>query len=168
MDNLNPEFKKNLSRDFWKNAIWSFLLYEAKSDLRVKSVNRVPFKATGYQIAFNMWYSIPDQGKKCHCFFKISLFCIRKGEKPIFTIKHWFYSQNRIFALPDAKEENFIKQKAFFFLNSLWNITFYCHFDNKMPQKVLCLLIFPSSQTQLYIVKNFKSHFFKNLSKDFS
>ena len=103
-----------------------------------------------------------------HLFYKISPFCIWKGEKPIFTIKHWFYSQNRIFALPDAKEENFIKQKAFFFLNSLWNITFYCHFDNKMPQKVFCLLIFPSSQTQLYIVKKLQIAFFqKSLERFF-
>ena len=64
VDNLNLEFKKNLSRDFWKNAIWSFLLYKAVSDLKVKSVNRVPFKATDYQNASNIWFSIQHLRKK--------------------------------------------------------------------------------------------------------
>ena len=32
VSNLNPEFEKILSRDFWKNVIWSFLPYKAQSD----------------------------------------------------------------------------------------------------------------------------------------
>ena len=36
-----------------------------------------------------------------------------------------------------------------------------------MLWKVLCLLILPTILTQLYKVKNFKLHFFKNLSNDF-
>ena len=45
VSNLNPEFEKNLSRDFWKNAIWRFLPYIAQSDLRAKSVKRAQYKA---------------------------------------------------------------------------------------------------------------------------
>ena len=54
VNNLNPEFEKNLWRDFFKNAILRFLPYKAKSDLRAKSLNRAPFKATDYQNATNM------------------------------------------------------------------------------------------------------------------
>ena len=64
MDNLNLEFKKNLSRDFWKNAIWSFLLFKAESDLKEKSVNKVPFEASYCQNDTNMWYSKEDLRKK--------------------------------------------------------------------------------------------------------
>ena len=64
MDNLNPEFEKNLSIDFGKNAIWSFLLYKAESDLKEKSVNKVPFEAYYCQNDTNMWYSKEDLRKK--------------------------------------------------------------------------------------------------------
>ena len=64
VDNLNPEFKENLWRDFWKNAILRFLPYKAKSDLRAKSPNRAPFKASDYQNATNMWFSIEDLRKE--------------------------------------------------------------------------------------------------------
>ena len=64
VSNLNPEFEKILSRDFWKNVIWSFLPYKAESDLRAKSLNKVPFKAPDCQNATNMWFSIEDLRKK--------------------------------------------------------------------------------------------------------
>ena len=54
MDNLNPEFKKILSRAFWKNAIWSFLSYKAESELRAESLNKVPFKAS-FKEQLNKW-----------------------------------------------------------------------------------------------------------------
>ena len=64
VDNLNPEFKKILSRAFWKNAIWSFLPYKAESELRAESLNKAPFKASDFQNATNMWFSIEDLRKK--------------------------------------------------------------------------------------------------------
>ena len=64
MDNLNPEFKKNLSSRFWINAIWNFLLNKAKLDLRAKSLNKAPFKATHGQNATNMRFSMEDLRKK--------------------------------------------------------------------------------------------------------
>ena len=64
VDNLNLEFKKNLSRDFWKNAIWSFLLYKAESDLKEKSVNKIPFEAFYCQNDSKMWYSKENLRKK--------------------------------------------------------------------------------------------------------
>ena len=81
-------------------------------------------KASDCQNATNMWLSIEDLRKKCHWFYKISPFCIRMGEKPIFNIKHWFYSKDRYFAVPDAKRGNFKKPMGFFFLNPLWRITY--------------------------------------------
>ena len=39
--------------------------------------------------------------------------------------------------------------------------------DNQLPYMVLSLLILPSILNELYKVKNFKSHFFKNLSINF-
>ena len=116
MDNLNPEFKKILASRFWKNEIWSFLPYRAESDLRAKSLNKVPFKASDCQNATNMWFSIEDLRK--NLFYTISPLYIRKGEKPIFAIKHWFYSKDRFFAIPEAKRGNLIRPMAFFFLKS--------------------------------------------------
>ena len=46
------------------------------------------------------------------------------GKKPIFTIKSVFYTENRFFALPDAKRGNLIKPIIFFILNPLWRITY--------------------------------------------
>ena len=106
VDNLNLEFKKNLSRDFWKNAIWSFLLYKAESDLKEKSVNKVPFEASYCQNDSKMWYSKENLRKKCLLFYKIFLLCVRKSKNPILTIKSVFYSENRFFTLPDAKKGN--------------------------------------------------------------
>ena len=75
VDNLNLEFKKNLSRDFWKNAIWSLLPYKAESDLKEKSVNKVPFEASYCQNDTNMWYSKEDLRKKnAICFIKFPSF----------------------------------------------------------------------------------------------
>ena len=56
--NLNPEYEKNLSRDFWKNAIWSFLPYKAQSDLRAKSVKRAPYKSTDCPKDPEIWFPI--------------------------------------------------------------------------------------------------------------
>ena len=78
--NLNPEFKKNLWRDFWKNAIWRFLPYKAESDLRAKSLSRAPFKATNYQNATNMWFPIENLRKNIICFLKSSLFATGRGK----------------------------------------------------------------------------------------
>ena len=58
VSNLNPEFEKILSRDFWKNAIWSFLPYKAQSDLRAKSVKRAPYKAADCPKDPEIWFAI--------------------------------------------------------------------------------------------------------------
>ena len=80
VDNLNPEFEKNLWRDFWKNAIWRFLPYKAESDLKAKSLNRAPLKATDYQNATNMWFPIENLRKNIICFLKSSLFATGRGK----------------------------------------------------------------------------------------
>ena len=92
--NLNPEFKKNLWRDFWKNTILRFLPYKAESDLRAKSLSRAPFKATIYQNATNMWFPIEDLRKKCQLFLKFLPLCIGKGEKTIFSIHTLCFIRN--------------------------------------------------------------------------
>ena len=56
VSNLNPEFEKILSRDFWKNAIWSFLPYKAQSELRAKSVKRSPYKAADCPKDPEIWF----------------------------------------------------------------------------------------------------------------
>ena len=58
VSNLNPEFEKILSRDFWKNAIWSFLPYKAQSELRAKSVKRAPYKAADCPKDPEIWFPI--------------------------------------------------------------------------------------------------------------
>ena len=58
VDNLNQEFKKNLSRDFWKNAIWNYLPYKAESDFEAKLVKKAPFKAIDCKNTTNMWFSL--------------------------------------------------------------------------------------------------------------
>ena len=74
VDNLNPEFKKNLSRAFWKNAIWSFLPYKAESELRAESLSKAPFKASDCQNGTNVWFSIEDLKKNAIGFIKFPLF----------------------------------------------------------------------------------------------
>ena len=129
MGNLYPEFRKNLSSRFWKNMIWSFLLNKAKSDFRPKSLNKVPFNATHCQNPTKMWLSIENLRKKCHWSYKIFLLCIREGEKPIFTTKHWFYNKH-----PPSRERFSLK------IDVRAHITWNC---------LLELWLFHSSQMKL-------------------
>ena len=87
VDNLNPEFEKNLWRDFWKNAIWRFLPNKAESDLRAKSLNKAPFKATDYQNATNMWFPIGDLRKKMPLIFEIFPSLHQEAQKNNFQYK---------------------------------------------------------------------------------
>ena len=80
--------------------------------MRAKSLNKAPFKGTHCQNAINMWFSIEDLRKKCNWFYKISLLFIGKGQKPIFTIKHWFYGKNRFFGPSWCKEGKFYKKNG--------------------------------------------------------
>ena len=93
-----------------------FLLYKAESDLKEKSVNKVPFEASYCQNDTNMWYSKEDLRKKMPFVLWNFPPLHQKSENPIFTIKSVFYSENRFFTLPDAKRGNFKKQMAFFSL----------------------------------------------------
>ena len=58
VSNLNPEFEKILSRDFWKNVIWSVLPYKAQSELKAKSVKRAPYKAADCPKDPEIWFPI--------------------------------------------------------------------------------------------------------------
>ena len=63
MENLNQESKRNLTSVLEKNVIWNLLSYKTESDMRAKSVNRAPFKATDCQNATKMWFSLENLRK---------------------------------------------------------------------------------------------------------
>ena len=86
--------------------------------MRAKSINKALFKVSDCQNATNMWFFIEDLRKKCHWFYKISPHCIRRGQKSIFTIKHWFYGKNSFFGPSWCKEGKFYKKNGIFLLKS--------------------------------------------------
>ena len=118
MDNLNPEFKKFLSSPFWKNAIWSLLPYKAKSDLRAKSLNKVPFKASDCQNGTKMWFSIEDLRKKMPLVLSNFSSLPQERQKTYLYYKISIIYWKQVFCPSWCKEEKFHKTKGSFFLKS--------------------------------------------------
>ena len=80
--------KKTCHEIFEKKVIWSYLI-----KLRGKLVNRALFKATDYQKDSKIWFPKFLEKKKYNFFYRTFPFCIRKSEKPIFTVDSVLYSE---------------------------------------------------------------------------
>ena len=145
MDNLNPEFKKFLSSPFWKNAIWSFLPSKAGSDLRAKSLNKVPFKAFDCQDATDMWLSIealrkkmplvllnfpslPQEWQKTYLYYKISIIYLKWVFRPSWGKEGKFTNTNSFFFLKSYMENHI---KVAFWQSDALNGTLFSEFALK-------------------------------------